>query len=399
MRISNSEKKTLDNSQTSLRIAVVAHALRAAGGLSVGRNMIDALVRVAPGHEYCFIVPDGVGYEPLCACAPRSQVHLCRPMGVLGILRYDKYLLPRVIDTFKPDVVLALGNLGLLNPPCPQAVFLHQPHLLYPDKHFGPRNLKNKVRHRYLKWHFHRQLTKTQLILCQTQVVANRVRNIYGFSGRISVCGTSVSPSLLHSSTAAQKPKALASYNDRFKLLYITRYYPHKNIEGIVDLFHRYREELADVVVFLTIAPDQHPNAARILRRISKLGLRNHIVNLGLISHEHVGDYYRHSNALLMPTLLETFGIPYLEAMATDLPIMTSDLDFAHEVCGNAALYFDPWNAGTVKDAILQLKNDQELQGDLVEKGKTRLQKTFRSWDEIAGGVLGELELLQSTPL
>ena len=374
-----------------LRIFVLAHALRAAGGLNVGLNLIESMIRQAPQHHYAFVVPANLGYEAICAKAPHGEVYAYQTTSGLHRIWYDRHHLPKLIAAFKPDLLLALGNLGLSNPSCPQAVFVHQPQLVYPTKHFGPQSIKNKLRAFYVKYRFKRQLESTQLLLCQTEVVARRLRDVLGYNGSISVCGTSISPSIFQSPEAPPEPDAFVAHRDSFKLLYLTRYYPHKNIEGIVALFERYGKELEGVVVFLTIAADQHPNAARLLERIAALGLEKQVVNLGPVPHADVKDYYRHSNALMMPTLLETFGIPYLEAMASNLPVITSDLDFAHAVCGDAALYCDPWQIDSMRDAILRLKSNDALRQDLVSAGKQRIEQNVRSWDDIATVVLSDI--------
>ncbi len=386
-----------DSTQSPMRIFVLAHGLRTAGGLNVGLNLIQSLIHQAPQHHFAFLIPVGVGYEAVCAQAPNAEVHSYQTTGNVQRIWFDRHHLPKLIARFAPDILLALGNLGLTHPPCPQAVFVHQPQLVYPPKHFGPLRLKNRLRAFYVKYRFKRQLASTQLLLCQTEVVARRLRDVLGYNGRISVCGTSISPSIFQSPVAPPEPDTFATYRDSFKLLYLTRYYPHKNLEGIVALFERYREALDGVVVFLTIAADQHPNAARLLERISALGLENHIVNLGPVPHADVKNYYHHSDALLMPTLLETFGIPYLEAMASDLPVITSDLDFAHAVCGDAALYCDPWNLDSMRDTILRLKSNDALRQDLVSAGKKRIEHNVRSWEDIAAVVLSDLDTV-ATP-
>lgn len=50
---------------TRLRVAVLAHTLRVAGGLSVGQNLLAGLSRVAPQHDYLISVPTGLGYEDI----------------------------------------------------------------------------------------------------------------------------------------------------------------------------------------------------------------------------------------------------------------------------------------------------------------------------------------------
>jgi glycosyltransferase involved in cell wall biosynthesis len=80
-----------------------------------------------------------------------------------------------------------------------------------------------------------------------------------------------------------------------------------------------------------------------------------------------------------------------MEAMLFGVPILTSDLDFAHAVCRDAALYFDPWDLNSIRDAILTLKNDPGLAQRLVTSGKAVLERTDMNWDEIAAAVLARV--------
>jgi glycosyltransferase involved in cell wall biosynthesis len=104
-----------------------------------------------------------------------------------------------------------------------------------------------------------------------------------------------------------------------------------------------------------------------------------------------LANYYRHSSALILPTLLESFTATYLEAMQFDCPVLTSDLDFAREVCGEAAIYFDPWNVDDMCNAILRLRDDPALQRNLRLQGRERLQKVFPDWKHITADALGHL--------
>lgn len=76
---------------------------------------------------------------------------------------------------------------------------------------------------------------------------------------------------------------------------------------------------------------------------------------------------------MFLPTLLECFSASYAEAMVMKKPILTSDLGFAHTVCKNAALYFDPDDADDVADKIITLIHSPQLQAELIEKGTSQL--------------------------
>ena len=56
--------------------------------------------------------------------------------------------------------------------------------------------------------------------------------------------------------------------------------------------------------------------------------------------------------------------------------------------CGDAAIYFDPWDVQSMKDAVLKLKNDLNLAESLAARGRLRLQTMFKSWDEIAADMM-----------
>ncbi len=377
-----------------LRIAVLASGLRVGGGYTVGINMLRAFARVGPQHRYLLAMTAGLEYEAAAQRLPHCELLTFRHGGLLRRWRFDRRQVPQAVRRFGPDVILGLGGYGLLDPPVPQAVFPHQPHLFYPARHAGYVTLRGRLMHRLKKYYFGKQLPKTQLALVQTAVVARRLRETYGYRGHTLVCSTAVSPLLLEHRKDQPVPASLEPLRGRLKLLYVSRYYGHKNFEGVLDLFERHRDALSEVTIVTTVSPEGGPYARRYLHEIRRRGLRDHILNVGPVPHEQVGQYYAYCDALFMPTLLETFGIPYVEAMAQDLPILTSDLDFAHAVCGDAALFFDPWSTDSMRDAILRLKNDPAQRERLITAGRERLRQQFPTWDQIAVTVLSELRRL-----
>ena len=67
------------------------------------------------------------------------------------------------------------------------------------------------------------------------------------------------------------------------------------------------------------------------------------------------------SDAMLLPTMLECFSASYPEAMVMKKPVLTSDLSFARSICGNAAIYFNPFDPADIADKIIGLVNDKTL--------------------------------------
>jgi hypothetical protein len=95
---------------------------------------------------------------------------------------------------------------------------------------------------------------------------------------------------------------------------------------------------------------------------------------------------------LVFPSLYEGFGLPILEAMWCDCPVICSNVTSLPEVAGPAALYFDPQDSSGLAEAVQQVLEDPALQSGLIERG--RQQASQFSWEQFAGVILGRLDVL-----
>jgi glycosyltransferase involved in cell wall biosynthesis len=75
-------------------------------------------------------------------------------------------------------------------------------------------------------------------------------------------------------------------------------------------------------------------------------------------------------------------------------PILTSDLDFAREVCGEAAEYFDPWSPRSIAEAIGRVLSDPGRAEALVSRGRERLKRFPTSWDAVARETIRGVEAI-----
>ena len=118
---------------------------------------------------------------------------------------------------------------------------------------------------------------------------------------------------------------------------------------------------------------------------------KEHLEFLGPVSIDQCPFLYEQCDAMFLPTLLECFSASYTEAMKMRKPILTSNLDFAKALCGDAAKYFDPVSEESVGESIYELAMDKELVEDLVSKGTKQLVK-FDSYSDRAKKLIGILE-------
>jgi glycosyltransferase involved in cell wall biosynthesis len=112
-------------------------------------------------------------------------------------------------------------------------------------------------------------------------------------------------------------------------------------------------------------------------------------LRIGYVSDPELRALYQNALGFVFPSFYEGFGIPPLEAMACGCPVIASNAASLPEVCGDAALYFNPHNPQDLADKIHLLANDKPLQQQLREKGIQR-SKRFQ-WRQTALDTLNRL--------
>lgn len=119
--------------------------------------------------------------------------------------------------------------------------------------------------------------------------------------------------------------------------------------------------------------------------------LRKHFVFIGKVDVAECPNLYEQADIMFMPTLMECFTATYPEAMRMEVPIVTTDLEFAHGLCGDAACYYDALNAEAAAEAIYKVATNKEYAKQLVDNGKKQLQK-FDNYEQRADKLIGILE-------
>ncbi len=371
----------------AFHLAVIAHPLHTGGGAVVGRNLLAAIGRAAPRIRLTATIPPQAGYEPILAGFDQARAV---PVGRVRPFRQGLQWrrLARRIAAAGPDVVLSLANFPLPGLAVPQAVLVHNAHLVYPADHApSPYRLTRWACRLRRAW-FRRAIPRTDLVFCQTETMARRLRAAVPDAPTVAVCPNAVSARAESGDT--EMPAVFRALTGRTVLLALAHPFVHKNLSRLLDALAAERDELADVTVLLTVRADQ-PAGGRLLEKAERLGLGQAVCNVGPLDQGQLRGYYRHADAVILPTLLESFSGTYVEAMRFDCPILTSDLDFAREVCGPAACYFDPWQTASIAETIRRFRDDPALGDRLRQAGREQAARLARGWDEIASDLLDRL--------
>ncbi|CAM3965921.1 glycosyltransferase family 4 protein [Flavobacterium antarcticum] len=165
------------------------------------------------------------------------------------------------------------------------------------------------------------------------------------------------------------------------KLLMISTFRPSKNFEIIREVVRLLKGDKFKYEFHITIKEVDY--------ELYFKGLEDSVINHGHVKAKDCPTLYNETDAMFLPSHLECFSASYPEAMKMEKPILTSDLSFAHTVCGEAALYFDNQSAEDVAQKIKNLFHDKNLYKDVVAKGKVQL----KNFDDSRGQAQKYLEI------
>jgi glycosyltransferase involved in cell wall biosynthesis len=377
-----------------MKILINGINLNSAGGRSLGRHLLAALDQESSTHQIVALVSNTSGLASQVSAQNVKLVEVARrgPRIVWRMLD-DLYRIRDFCLRFRADVCFSLGDLGPLRLPCPHAVLVHNPWLLYDTTAIADKLTRQErlIYRRYYPWFFRRMCRTIAVATVQTPVMAERLLQAYPLAKsqvRVISSACTVRPD---QQSPVSPPRAVTEHPHQVRLLFLAQFYPHKNHEILVPVLKelRRRKYSERFHFFLTIS-DDHPSAKKLLTRLG--GFRSTVTNLGPLTPEQVRACLAGCHALFLPTLLETFGLVYLEAMACGTSVLTSDRDFSRYVCGDYAAYFEPTAPADIVDRLLAFAEQIPAEHVQKRRGAELLEHKFVSWNEVARSYLTMLE-------
>jgi len=373
-----------------MRVLINAVNAASAGGRGVLTGLVPALSSVARDDEITVLLPPGepeltTSDDPRIVLVPQER----KGPRALWRLVDDFARLPATVRRLDPDVLFSITDLAPSRVACPHVLLLHNSWVAYrlPRRQIG-RSLRDQLVYAtYYPARFRRLWPKLARLIVQTPVMGDRVRARFGVPAeRITV----IPPGCLLNPGGTPLQKRRVTTAQPLRLFWPARAYPHKNHEVLAPLCKELvRRGVSDRVHFYVTVD------ARFDRRGQRLiaGLQRYssmVTNLGPLDKAQVERWFDQTDALFLPTLLESFSLTYLEAAARRRPVVTSDRDFARYACGEAGYYADPEDPRELTDRIRELIAHVN-EGAVRIPGPPKGGWTGMSWKEVAARTLNVL--------
>lgn len=377
-----------------IHLFINALAASAGGGLTYVRNVLP---RLALRNDVCATVTLPAGLQHELRPSAHVKIRAVDVTSTASRFWYEQTSLPAIIRESKADVLLSAGNFALFRSPVPQ--ILLSGNALYTSHDFEA-DLRNRGEaalwiDNALKAEFARlSLAAADCTVAPSEAFAAELR---GWTGKNVLAIHHGFDRQIFSGSSEPLPHdvevQLAAAKGSLKLLFVSHYNYYRNFETLFRAIAILKKKIhpQSVRLFLTCRLNSGENpgnyrpesAAALLRQ---LGLSNEVIELGAIPYRLLHHVYASSDFYVTPAYAETFAHPLVEAMASGLPVIASDLAVHREICGQAALYFPRFSAEVLAATLHRATGSSERTARMREIGLLR-SRDF-SWDRHIEAVL-----------
>ncbi len=331
-------------------------------------NLIRALIPLADRDElYVFVHPDlaNARYD-IGSLARHGNVHTVPvARGALDVRQHRA--VARLARSHALDLFHAPTYSLPLFMPCPVVVTLHDliP-LAYPQ---ALRGGSARVGYRLL---VRLALAQAAAVVVDSEATRRDLTTLCGYHRDVAVIPLAADPAF-RPATDGDVHAVLARLGvSRPYVLYVGTNKPHKNLLALLGAWVALSagERRGHTLLWVGQQDPRREAEVRFVAEHASEGLRW----MGPVAEANMAPLYTGATCVVVPSLYEGFGLPVLEAMACETPVLTSNCSALPEVAGDAALSFDARSASSVRAALVRMLSDCDLRRELVARGRARAQ-------------------------
>lgn len=314
------------------------------------RNLVEWLPKIDKKNEYSLIAPK-IRWHSL-----KEQILFPRVLEKEGfdLVHFPYFSVPTL---YKRPFVVTIHDLTINHFPTGKASTLSHP--VYLLKHLGYRFVLNQAIKNAKKIIVPSKSTKKEIL---EHFKAPEEKVVVAYEG-VDFGKIDKRPHLRNAKSPIQKE----SY-----FLYVGNAYPHKNLKRLVEAFQsainpvksslrsdhgagNQQSTISNLKLVLVGREDYF--YTRLKKKVKEMGLSNQVIFYGEANDQELSWLYQNAIALVLPSLMEGFGLPALEAMACGSLVLASDIPALKEVCGEVAIYFKPEKIEEIIDALYKAMN------------------------------------------
>jgi glycosyltransferase involved in cell wall biosynthesis len=339
-------------------------------------EVLKRIVDAHPEHEFIFLFdrpfdPDfvyGANVTPVVVSPPARH-------PILFYVWFE-WRIPTLLKRYKADIFLSPDGYLSLRSNIPQLPVIHDINF----EHF-PQYVPLTARLHY-RYYFRKYARKASRIATVSEYSKSDIVETYGVSpSKVDVVYNGVNEAFRPLSVDEVDAARSEYAKGKPFLLFVGAIHPRKNLPNQLKAYTLFRQatraDVAFIVVGATYWTDKELDEI-----LNTSEFRDDIIFLGRQDVASLVKLYGAAVALMYVSNFEGFGIPLIEAMQAEIPVITSSNTAMPEICGDAGIICEPDNIDGIADAIKRIYSDEVLRSSLIDKGK--IQRAKFSWDKTA---------------
>ncbi len=380
--------ETSQEPRVGARIAIDLLAVRSWGMKNYTMGVLPALAALAPQDRFLVLLRPEIA-ELVTPSVPANVEVRTLDAGVIRRLFWEQIVLPWVLARWRADVLFATFDIAPVLAPCPILLAVRNPSPAIVHDRAARRSVGD-----YLTARIHSGLSywscrRSRLVFYPTQFAADLLGDVMQLPAR--------KRRVVHHGSdredlaVRRDPQLLDGVGvlpGRY-VLYVSGFYPYKHPEVLLDAFASFLctpggqgFKLVLVGADLLIANAKRVVEDRLRQQAIDLGVADAVIFAGQVSRDQLAALYQHAIVFALPTVMETFGLVFVEAMASGTPVLCADTPFAREICGDAARYFPPGDHETLASQLAVVVSDGAERARMSVQGRERADRF--SWQREA---------------
>ena len=291
----------------------------------------------------------------------------------------EQFLLPFLAIKYNLDILHSTGNTSPLFVHCKRIISLHDVIYLRKNINLKGGSLYQRIGNAYRKLIVPMVLPKASTIITVSETEKLEITKTHpNYRNKISVVYNACSSNFIakpEQSTLASKLK-YGLPNEPYFLLHGNTD-PKKNTKNALIAFHQLLKK-GKLKRKIVVTDLRFSNVQKIIKQNNLEGLQEQIILTNYINHDDMPDLYTRAFAFLYPSILESFGLPIIEAMSCGTPVITSNCSCMPEIAKDSARLVDPFDPASIAKGIEELEFNEKARHQLIKKGLMR-SKDF-SW-------------------
>lgn len=337
---------------------------------------LKRITRQHPEHRFVFIFDRPWDQEFLFSdniIPVKTLIPSRHPL--LWYWRFEKTI-PRLLKNYRADLFLSTDGWSSLNTDVKSYTVIHDIDFVHHPQNFP------WLKQKYFNYYFPKFARKATRLGTVSEFSRNDLVNTWNLpADSIDVIynGSNELYKPLSSDTAEQTRKEYTQGKPYF--IYVGALNPRKNIEGMLQGFELFKQQ-NDLPHQLVIVGEKMWGNSGMDKVYESMSHKNEVLFTGRLSNEKLHVLLASAQALVLVSHLEGFGIPVLEAMYCDIPVLCSNVTALPEVASTAGHLVNPGSIDSIARGFAKLASDEAYRNQLI--ANARIQRTKFSWDQSA---------------